>query len=427
MRKSSAKKRCAVMLLLAACLSTLFAHGQKPPQKRQVKDSTPVAAPATPSALAVGSYHALIVGINNYQSLPKLQTAVNDANALAILLQEQYGFIDMKLLRNATRNQILLALNDFKHNLPENSNLLIYYAGHGYKDPGTKIAYWLPVDAQSDNDINWIGASAITDEIKGLHSAHVLVISDSCYSGDLVRGPLKIGPAERDIYLRRMLESPSRTLMSSGSSEPVSDGGKDGHSIFAYALLQSLRSVTDDGFTASDLFHTYIQQAVGGGSSQLPQYGVILNSGHEFGDFVFSRGGKVVTVSASPSPSPGPPGVPSDGPIPVSPEADRYAINQLVNAYTDSYNRKDAAGLWKVWPGAPQKTKQAIQNSFSSALSIFMKVTERDIQLAGTRATVTGQYAQDFSPRNGSLQKSNGPITLELEKRAGNWVITSIK
>jgi len=131
------------MLLLAACLSSVSVHAQKPSQKRQVKDSTP-AAPATASALPVGSYHALIVGINNYQSLPKLQTAVNDATALAKLLQEQYGFADIKLLPNATRNQILLAVNDFKRNLPENSNLLIYYAGHGYKDPGTKIASGSP-------------------------------------------------------------------------------------------------------------------------------------------------------------------------------------------------------------------------------------------------------------------------------------------
>ena len=421
MRKIQAHPRCIVASLLTISLCGPTVHGQE--SRRQVQDSTAVTS-ATASALPVGQYYALIVGINNYQHLPKLQTAVNDASALAKLLHDQYGFADVKLLPNATRNQILLALNDFKRGLPENSNLLIYYAGHGYKDPVTKIAYWLPVDAQADNDLNWIGASAITDEIKGLHSAHVLVISDSCYSGDLVRAPLKIGPAERYIYLRRMLESPSRTLMSSGSSEPVSDGGKEGHSIFAYALLQSLSSITDDGFTAADLFHTYIQQAVGGGSEQLPQYGVILNSGHEFGDFVFSHGGKTLAVT------PGSSGATDTGgaaqPF-VSPEADRYTINQLVNAYADSYNRKDAAGLWKIWPGAPQKTKQTIESSFNNALSIFMKVTDRDIQLAGTHATVTGQYSQDFSPKNGSLQKSNGSITLEFEKRAGNWVVTSIK
>ena len=204
--------------------------------------------------------------------------------------------------------------------------------------------------------------------------------------------------------------------MSSGSDEPVADRGREGHSVFAYALLQSLRAATDDGFTAADLFHKYIQQEVAGTSDQVPQYSVIKNSGHEFGDFVFSRGGKVVPV--------GPGG---GGASATSSEADKYSINQLVNAYADSYNRKDISGLWKIWPGAPQRTKQAIQNSFNSALSIFMKVSDRDIELAGTRATVTGQYAQDYTPKNGSLQKSSGSITLELDKKSGAWVITSIK
>lgn len=399
---------------------------QKPPQKRELKDT---AAPAPASSLSVGSYHALIIGIKDYHPpLPRLDTPVNDATALAKLLQEQYGFTEVKLLPNATRSQILLALNDFKHNLPENSNLLIYYAGHGHKDPGTGIAYWLPVDAQPDNDINWIGASAITDELQGIHSSHVLVISDSCYSGDLgeQRG-FDISPAERDTYLRRMLESPSRNLMSSGGDEPVSDGGREGHSVFAYALIQSLRTIPEDGFTAHDLFYKYLQQWVAGKSNQVPQYGSIKHSGHEFGDFVFSRGGKGVPVAPVPSPSPGPPGVPSDVPATVSPEAERYAINQVVNAYADSYNRKDAAALWKIWPGAPQKTKQDIRNSFNSALSIIMKVTDGNIELVGAHATVSGQFAQEYTPRNESLRKLSGPITFELSKVSGAWVIDSIK
>src|SRR6266568_4286591 len=110
MRKSPARKRCAVMLLLAACLSTLSAHGQKPPQKRQVKDST-AAAPATPSALAVGPYYALVIGINNYQHINKLATAVHDATEVAEVLQKNYGFAPPTVLldANATRAQILTA------------------------------------------------------------------------------------------------------------------------------------------------------------------------------------------------------------------------------------------------------------------------------------------------------------------------------
>src|SRR6266700_3283587 len=203
MPKSPAWKRIAAILLLTAWFSSVSAHAQKPPQKRQVKDSTP-AAPATASALPVGSYHALIVGINNYQSLPKLQTAVNDAAALAKLLQEQYGFADIKLLPNATRNQILLALNAFKHNLPENSNLLIYYAGHSYRDQETYEVYWLPVDAKSDNQDKRISADDITSDLRAIPSRHILIICDGYFSSVLTREvDVPIPPSDRAIYLTR--------------------------------------------------------------------------------------------------------------------------------------------------------------------------------------------------------------------------------
>lgn len=426
MRKNQARETCLLAVLLAAFLSGLSAYGQKPPARREVKDTTP----APTSTLSAGSYYLLVIGINNYQSLPKLQTAVNDATTLANVLQEQYGFAERKLLLNATREQILVALNSYKHSLPANSNLLIYYAGHGYKDPVTQRAYWLPADAQSDNDVNWIGASTITDEISGLHSTHVLIISDSCYSGGLTRDAgIVIKPHERDIYLKRMMESPSRTLMASGRNEPVADGGKDGHSIFAYALIESLRTIKEDGFTAGDLFHKFIQERVAGTSDQVPQYSIIQNSGHEFGDFVFSRGGKGVVVAADT----GKRGTDSSDtsgtldPTTVSLEADRYAINQVVNTYAGSYDRRDTVALWKIWPSAPKSTRQAIQTSFSGAFSIVMKVSDRSIDLAGSSATVTGQYSQEYTPKSGSPQRSSGDISLELSKGSGTWVITAVK
>jgi ketosteroid isomerase-like protein len=417
---------------LAACLSNSPVYGQKPTKsapKREVTDVTPVSQP-TPS----GSYYALIIGIDNYQDpVPKLKTAVNDATALAKLLREQYGFKEIKLLldANANRTQILLAINDYKR-LPADSNVLIYYAGHGSKDPKTQRAYWLPVDAQRDSDVNWIGASTITDEISGLQSQHVLVIADSCYSGGLTRDSgsgLTVSLFDRKIYLRRMQESPSRTLMASGRDEPVADRGKDDHSVFAYSLLESLRIIPEDQFTAGDLFHKYIQQAVAGGigSNQVPQYGIIQNSGHEFGDFVFARSGKAPVVVVDIGKHDTPPDSGAVVPPPVSTEPDRYAANQVVSAYADSYNRMDAASLWKIWPGAPKGTKQAIQSAFGSAGSITMKITEREIDVTGNHAKVMAQFAQEYTPRNGSPQKLSGPIALELEKKNGTWVIASIK
>jgi hypothetical protein len=88
-----------------------------------------------------------------------------------------------------------------------------------------------------------------------------------------------------------MLSSRSRTIMASGGDEPVADNGADGHSVFAYALLQALSETDQSMFTASDLFQQHLKQRVGGGSDQQPRYDIIRNSNHQEGDFVFMRNG----------------------------------------------------------------------------------------------------------------------------------------
>jgi S1-C subfamily serine protease len=109
-------------------------------------------------------------------------------------------------------------------------------------------------------------------------------------------------------------------------------------------------------------------------------------------------------------------------------QADRDAINGVIDAYIDSYQRKNAQALWKIWPDAPDKTKQAIKNYFDSAQSINMKVTERRVETNGTNATMMGQSSQEFKPKNGSKLKSpESPITVELEKRNGTWLITLVR
>ena len=56
-----------------------------------------------------GAYFALVIGINDYSHLKKLSTAVSDANAIAHLLHDKYGF-DVKLIHNATRDGVSMQI-----------------------------------------------------------------------------------------------------------------------------------------------------------------------------------------------------------------------------------------------------------------------------------------------------------------------------
>ena len=220
-----------------------------------------------------------------------LVTPVNDAKAIAAVLTEKYGF-QVKLLLNqdATRVNILDAIIQFRDTLNENDSLLIYYAGHGYSDKASDKAYWLPFDADSVYSSNRIIADELTTDVRVQNARHVLIISDSCYSGGLSRdADSPTESAGRTVFLNRMLKSRSRTLMASGGDEPVSDSGSDGHSVFAYAVLRSLQQAGQSVFSASDLFYSSVRQQVAGKSEQLPQYSVIRNSSHDDGDFIFVK------------------------------------------------------------------------------------------------------------------------------------------
>ncbi|MDC0104331.1 caspase family protein, partial [Flavobacteriaceae bacterium] len=136
--------------------------------------------------LELGDYHALVIGNNDYDDLPKLKTAVADAEAISAVLEDRYGFSVTKLI-NATRYDLIGALSELRATLSYDTNLLIYYAGHGIVDPVTERGYWLPVDADQSNSANWVSNDDITDMLKAIPARHILVVADSCYSGTLVR------------------------------------------------------------------------------------------------------------------------------------------------------------------------------------------------------------------------------------------------
>jgi WD40 repeat protein/uncharacterized caspase-like protein len=258
-------------------------HGNRTAENFSIRRDPELTAPS-------GKYVALLIGNNAYQHLNQLKTAINDAEKVAGLLRESYGF-ETKVLLNATREKIISAINEHRRSLTDQDHLLIYYAGHGFFDRDVSKAYWLPVDARDTDNANWISADDVTTNIRGIRARHILIISDSCYSGAIVReNPIRLTtPAERERYIEKMMEGTSRILMASGGAEPVEDGGGGGHSVFANALLRGLRQMDMPMFTAEELFFRFVKEPVAGKSDQTPEYSPIRNSGHDAGDFVFIR------------------------------------------------------------------------------------------------------------------------------------------
>ena len=254
----------------------------------------PVVSPLAklPPELRAGTYHALIIGNNRYQSLPTLETAVNDAKALDELLRARYGF-KTRLLIDATRAEILTALNEYRESLGASDSLLVYYAGHGELDQQNLRGYWLPVNAQRQNTTEWISDQMVTDQIALMQAKHVLVVADSCYSGAMTRSSaltLKSLKGDQISLLVKKAKLPSRTVLTSGGEQPVLDVGGGEHSIFASVLLGILRSnegVLEGSALYNALFDPVRARAAEFKVDQSPRYSQLADAGHLNGEFLF--------------------------------------------------------------------------------------------------------------------------------------------
>ncbi len=188
-----------------------------------------------------GDYYALIIGNSNYSKWPKLETPEKDALDIAELLGTKYGFIT-KVLIDATRYEILQALNELRMELRETDNLLIYYAGHGYLEERISRGYWIPVDADLDSNTGWISTIQIADILSIMSVNHVLIIADSCYSGALTRSSLArletgMSDKARRHWIKVMMNKRSRTALTSGDLQPVRARGAGEYSVVAKVVL----------------------------------------------------------------------------------------------------------------------------------------------------------------------------------------------
>lgn len=409
-------------IIFLSILLVALARGQVTNSTRGVEDvSTP-----PQNSVEVGPYYALVIGNNNYQYLNKLQTAAGDAKAVGQLLQQTYGF-KVKLLLDASRNDILSAMNEYRRTLNNQTNLLIYYAGHGSVDDDNHEAYWLPVDAQADNNVNWISADDITADLRAMPARHILIVSDSCYSGALgqTRGAdVAITPTEHAAYLLKVLSSKSRTLMASGGKEPVSDAGGGDHSIFAEALLQGLTQMQDQEFTADDLFEQFVP-AVAGRSAQTPHYSFITNSGHEYGDFVFTRQSTIAAVNPT-SADISPPTIskPTSAVDPQTP-----AVTEALHRYVDAYESESVSELQAIWPTLSKKQKNTLHSTFDKihAIRVWLSCETDNPSIQGDTATwkCTQKMRNTINDKVQPVQTNNVVIT--LKKSEQGWLIDNVR
>ncbi|WAK00348.1 caspase family protein [Methylobacter sp. YRD-M1] len=263
-------------------------------QNKSQEESPVKASPKSYPSVDFGRFYALIIGINDYKQLPALQTSVNDAKAVDEMLRTRYGY-KTTLLVNASQHQIMTAFDDLRKELTEKDSLLIYYAGLGEIDKSGQSAYWLPSDAEPDNNANWLSSHNIVQHLSILPAKHILVIADSCYSGTMTKTSIAHLPEDasdkkREKWLKLMNSHKGRTVITSGSVKPIPDSGDNSHSVFANAFLKALGSNTGllEDYELYRMVSGKVKQSASQiGFQQSPQYSAMQYVGHEGSPFFF--------------------------------------------------------------------------------------------------------------------------------------------
>lgn len=231
---------------------------------------------------------ALVVGVDRYDdaSIPALGNAVRDARAVAQVFESKLGY-ETVVIENATKPALVAALNRLALTVGPHDSVVVYYAGHGELVESTKLGYWLLSDSIAKQPETWLSNTDISRLVAQIGASQIALVSDSCYSGSLASEE-RIRPQPGAPDPGTILDRKSVVIMSSGGNEPVFDEGKDGHSPFAYNLMNVLGQLSN-WQVGGNVFER-VRFAVARTLPQRPQYSASRAAGHQpGGDYLFER------------------------------------------------------------------------------------------------------------------------------------------
>ncbi len=276
---------------------------------------------------------AVVIGIDHYQNgnIHDLSTPVNDANALADLLEQAYEYPPENVLRlineQATLEGLRTLLTD---TLPDrlqptdSDRLIFYFAGHGLpknSDEGP-MGYLVPQDAKLGQEDSFLPMNEVYAALTQLQCHHLLVVLDCCFAGRFSWASSRKLIAELETIRRehydRFIRFPAwQVITSSAYDQEALDFVKlnedrrgqvnnQSHSPFALALLQALQDrepdpagkryqeadYTKDGVITAQELIVYLSDRVSQLSKNRQAPGLYpLKREYDKGEFVFVKPG----------------------------------------------------------------------------------------------------------------------------------------
>ena len=215
---------------------------------------------------------ALVIGNEDYStyqtslsSEQNVDYAVNDATifkqyCLNTLGVKEENMFDLINATSGMMNQKIDLITKLVKKTGKKSELIVYYAGHGFPDELTKVPYLIPVDVSASNLSTAIKLDDFYQKLANTNASKIIIFLDACFTGGgrnsglVASRGVKVKPKEGTLNGNIVVFSASS---SEQSSLPYHD---EGHGIFTYFLLKKFQE-TNGNFTLGELSE-YLEQKV---------------------------------------------------------------------------------------------------------------------------------------------------------------------
>ena len=243
---------------------------------------------------------ALIIGIDKYQNVKKLNYAVKDAESIQNILVNSFYFPsnNISILTNdeATKQNILKSFSDITKKAKENDRVLVFFAGHGDTmdlPGGGEQGYLIPVEGdKADLYLTSIPMNELKQIALMSRAKHMLYLVDACYGGLAAIGSRGLETAKTPHYIDKVTKGQARQVITAGGrGEEVIEKSEWGHSAFTLNLMRGLKDgnadMNYDGYITGNELGLFLSEKVtiDSENQQTPQYGRYTS---QEGEFVFA-------------------------------------------------------------------------------------------------------------------------------------------
>jgi hypothetical protein len=247
---------------------------------------------------------ALVIGIEEYGSLPPVNYAKRDALVVKEYFNKVLGVPEENIItlidKDATKSRIEGFIKQYlPDNVSNETTLYVYFAGHGAPDMSKGEPYLVPYDGDTRFlEQTGYNLKDFYQDLNKMKVQKVLIFLDSCFGGVAARASdmLVKGARPALVHVQNATIASEKIVSMSATNESQTSISYDEekHGLFTYYLLRGLQGMADtdgDHYVSLKELYEYVKVNVSRAARRLgkEQTPVIMPSLEKLKDMAVSR------------------------------------------------------------------------------------------------------------------------------------------